>query len=268
MTDVSVLVAGAGGRMGRAIITEAMGNTDVVLVGGVEHAGALTIGKDLGALVGLPDAGMTVGSGLAAGLTSAQAVIDFTLPDASLAIAHAAAAAGVAHVIGTTGFSDAQLAELETIASSIPIVKSGNMSLGVNLLLALVEQAARAMEKDFDIEIMETHHGAKLDAPSGTALMLGEAAAAGRGVELGEKAVGIDGNRVGERRAGDIGFSVVRGGGVIGDHAVQFLGDSEVITLSHHAIDRSLFAKGALAAAKWVAGRRPGLYSMQDVLGL
>ncbi len=195
-------------------------------------------------------------------------MIDFTTPDASLRHAKAAADQGIAHVIGATGFSDEHDQKINALAKTIPIVKSGNMSVGVNILTALVERAAQALNLDYDIEITEAHHRAKRDAPSGTALMLGEAVARGRGVSLGEKAAGLTGSRDGARKAGDIGFSVIRGGGIVGEHEVAFAGADEIVKFSHHAINRGLFAKGAVAAAHWAVDKPPGLYSMRDVLDL
>lgn len=266
MANTSILVAGAGGRMGKAVVAEVLKTPGARLAGGFERSGGPHIGKDIGALAGLDAIGLAVEAEMGAGLKRAGAVIDFTAPVASLDHARAAAAEGVAHVIGTTGFSAEQEAELAAVAGDIPIVKSGNMSLGVNLLTALVEEAAAALGEDYDIEIFEAHHRHKVDAPSGTALMLGKAAAAGRGVSLGDKKA--DGTRGGARKEGDIGFSVFRGGGVVGEHKVSFAGADEIITLSHSAIDRALFARGAVKAAQWAMGRAPGLYSMRDVLGL
>ncbi len=268
MTKSSILVAGAGGRMGKAVVAEVLRTPGASLAGGFERPDGPDIGKDIGVLAGLDAIGLTVEDAAAAGLKRAGALIDFTSPAASVENALAAAEAGVAHVIGTTGFSDADDTAIAKAAEKTPIVKSGNMSLGVNLLSALVEDAARRLDDNFDIEIFEAHHRAKRDAPSGTALMLGEAAARGRGVDLGEKAAGMAGDRAGERKPGDIGFSVFRGGGVVGEHTVSFAAMEEVISLSHKAIDRALFARGAVAAARWAAGRAPGLYSMRDVLGL
>ncbi|MCK5909179.1 MAG: 4-hydroxy-tetrahydrodipicolinate reductase [Caulobacter sp.] len=209
-----------------------------------------------------------------AALAAADAVIDFTLPEASAQLAEAAAARAVHHahapalVIGSTGFSPEQLARIEAAAEKVVIVRSGNYSLGVNMLMGLVRQAAAALPaSDWDIEVFEAHHKRKIDAPSGTALMLGEAAAEGRGVGLGQVADrGRDGV-TGPRKEGAIGFSVVRGGGIVGEHSVIFAGESETLTLSHSAIDRGLFARGAVAAAAWTKGKAPGLYDMQDVLG-
>ncbi len=268
MAKSSILVAGAGGRMGKAVVAEVLRTPGATLAGGFERPDGPDIGKDIGVLAGLDAIGLAVEDAAARGLKRAGALIDFTSPGASVENARAAAAAGVAHVIGTTGFSDADDAAIAEAAEKTPIVKSGNMSLGVNLLAALVEDAARRLDDNFDIEIFEAHHRAKADAPSGTALMLGAAAARGRGVDLGEKAAGMAGSRAGARKAGDIGFSVFRGGGVVGEHTVSFAAMEEVISLSHTAIDRTLFARGAVAAARWAAGRAPGLYSMRDVLGL
>ena len=268
MPKSSILVAGAGGRMGKAVVAEVLRTPGTTLAGGFERPGGADIGKDIGVLAGLDAIGLSVEDAATKGLKKAAALIDFTAPAASLANAKAAAETGAAHIIGTTGFSDAEDAEITALAEKIAIVKSGNMSVGVNLLMALVEDAARALNDDYDIEITEAHHRAKVDAPSGTALMLGRAAASGRGVDLGEKSAGMAGDRSGERRAGDIGFSVIRGGGIVGDHHVAFAGAEEVITLSHSAIDRGLFAKGAVAAARWAIGKPPGLYTMRDVLGL
>jgi 4-hydroxy-tetrahydrodipicolinate reductase len=266
MARTSILVAGAGGRMGRAVVAEILRTPGASLAGGFERPGGPDIGKDIGVLAGLDALGLSVEDAAERGLARAGALIDFTAPEASVQNARAAAAKGVAHVIGTTGFSAADEAAIADAAKTIPVVKSGNMGVGVNVLTALVEAAAKALSDDYDIEIFEAHHRAKVDAPSGTALMLGAAAARGRGVDLAGKRA--SGDRQGERKTGDIGFSVLRGGGIVGDHRVCFAGMQEVITLSHSAIDRGLFAKGAVAAARWAIGKPPGLYSMRDVLGL
>lgn len=265
---ISVYVMGAAGRMGRAVIREILAAEDASLAGGAERAGAAELGVDLGALVGEPQVGKTVDASPPADFAGAAAVIDFTAPAASVETAAKAAQSGIAHIIGSTGFSDAETAALNDAASRIPIVKSGNMSLGVNLLAALVEEAARRLSDTYDIEIFEAHHRRKADAPSGAAYMLAEAAAAGRGIDLKSAAAGVDSGRAGARARGAIGFSVFRGGGVIGEHSVSFAAEDEVVTLSHSAIDRGLFARGAIAAAQWALVRPPGLYSMRDVLGL
>jgi 4-hydroxy-tetrahydrodipicolinate reductase len=268
MTKQAILVAGAGGRMGRAVTAEILKTPGVALAGGFERADSEYVGADLGNLAGLDALGLYVEASPAQSLKRASALIDFTAPAASVENARAAAAAGVAHILGTTGLAREQEAEIAALAKKIPIVKSGNMSLGVNLLAALVEEAARRLSDDYDIEILDAHHRDKVDAPSGTALMLGRAAAAGRGVDLDAKAVRVRDGEIGLRRAGDIGFAVIRGGGIVGEHEVRFAGSQEVITLAHAAIDRGLFAKGAVVAARWAAGKPPGLYSMRDVLGL
>ena len=265
-SKTSILVAGAGGRMGRAVVAEILKTPGAKLAGGFERPGGPDIGKDIGVLAGLDALGLAVEASAESGLAQAGALIDFTAPKASVENARAAASKGVAHVIGTTGLSEAEEAAITEAAKTIPIVKSGNMSVGINVLMALVEAGAKALSDDYDIEIFEAHHRAKVDAPSGTALMLGAAAARGRGVDLGAKRA--SGERSGARQIGDIGFSVSRGGGVVGEHRVSFAGAQEVITLSHSAIDRGLFAKGAVAAARWAMGKPPGLYSMRDVLGL
>ncbi len=236
------------------------------------HAIAAAVAADpalaIAARFDRPDA---TGEGLvdqASALAGCDVVIDFTTPDASVALARAAAArGGPALVIGATGLSDAQLAAIAKAAEAAPIVQTYNYSLGVNMLAGLVRQAAKALGPDYDIEIFEAHHRRKVDAPSGTALMLGEAAAEGRGVSLSNAQRRARDGITGARPEGEIGFSVMRGGGIVGDHSVSFIADDEILTLSHSARDRSLFARGAVAAARWVAGKPPGLYTMADVLG-
>ncbi len=266
MAKTSILVAGAGGRMGRAIVAEILRTPGASLAGGFERPDGAAVGKDIGVLAGLDALGLAVEDAAEKGLSRAGALIDFTAPAVSVHNARAAAKEGVAHVIGTTGFSAEDEAAIAEAAKTVPVVKSGNMSVGVNILTALVEKAAKALGEDYDIEVFEAHHRAKVDAPSGTALMLGRAAALGRGVDFEDKRA--DADRTGKREAGDIGFSVMRGGGIVGEHSVAFAGMQEVITLSHSAIDRGLFAKGAVTAARWAMTQPPGLYSMRDVLGL
>jgi len=254
---VTIALAGALGRMGQALARTLDGRSDAAVVARFDRPGA-------------------TGEGLVdrdAALEAADVAIDFTVPEASVALAEAAATLaqagrGPALVIGSTGFSDDQNARIAAAATKVAIVKSGNYSLGVNMLMGLVRQTAAALPAaDWDVEVYEAHHKRKIDAPSGTALMLGQAAADGRGVGLGQVADrGRDG-MTGPRKEGAIGFSVVRGGGIIGEHSVIFAGEEEVLTLSHSATDRGLFARGAVAAALWVKGRPPGLYDMQDVLG-
>lgn len=232
-------------------------------------AAATTIeGLEVAARFDRPDA---AGEGLVtaeAALAAADVVIDFTRPEASVALAQAAAERGVAMVIGSTGFEPEHLAAIAEASQRTAIVRAGNFSLGVNMLMGLVRQAAAALPADvYDIEIAEAHHRHKIDAPSGTALMLGQAAAAGRGVDLDSVARRTRDGITGPRPPGEIGFSVLRGGGIVGEHSVMFAAEDEILTLSHSGRDRTLFARGALAAALWVVGKRPGEYDMQDVLG-
>jgi 4-hydroxy-tetrahydrodipicolinate reductase len=268
MADMRVVVAGAGGRMGRTLIHAIAQTRGMTLAGAVEAADSAVIGRDAGELAGLGPNGVKVASDVAPLLREADGLIEFTLPAATLAFAELTAAAGLVHVIGTTGHTGEEDAVIAKAASRATIVKSGNMSLGVNLLAALVKRVAKTLDDDYDIEIVEMHHNKKIDAPSGTALLLGRAAAAGRGVDLAQRAVrGRDG-MTGARCAGDIGFASLRGGTVVGEHSVIFAGPAERIELIHRAEDRLIFARGALHAALWARGKPPGLYSMADVLGL
>jgi 4-hydroxy-tetrahydrodipicolinate reductase len=267
-SNLRVVVAGAGGRMGRTLIHAVAANKAVTLAGAVDAPASAVIGRDAGELAGLGKNGISVVADAAPLLRPADALIEFTIPAATLAFAELAANAGLVHVIGTTGHSAEQDAVIAKAASRAIIVKSGNMSLGVNLLAALVKRVAKTLNDDYDIEIVEMHHNKKIDAPSGTALMLGRAAAAGRGVDLAQRSVrGRDG-MTGARCAGDIGFASLRGGTVVGEHSVIFAGPAERIELTHRAEDRMIFARGALHAALWARGKKPGLYSMADVLGL
>ena len=267
MSNLKLLVAGAAGKMGRAVIRAALSTPGVTLAGGFERTGSEALDRDLGPLAGLDALGISVDAGPQQAIRHADALVDFTAPAASLANARVAAEHGVPLIVGTTGFSAAEEKEIAALSARIAIVKSGNMSLGVNLLAELVRQAASRLGPDYDIEIIEAHHRDKLDAPSGTALMLARAAAGGRGVDLESHSVRTREGAAVARPRGAIGFAVVRGGGIIGDHEAMFAGSEETITLSHHAIDRGLFAKGAIAAAKWAIAKPPGLYSMADVLG-
>jgi 4-hydroxy-tetrahydrodipicolinate reductase len=267
-SDMRLVIAGAGGRMGRTLIHAIAATQGVTLAGAVEAAGSAVIGRDAGELAGLGANGIKVSGDVAPLLKDADGLIEFTVPAASLALAELSATAGVAHIMGTTGHSAEQEALIAKAASRAPIVKSGNMSLGVNLLAALVRRVAQTLGEEYDIEIVEMHHNKKIDAPSGTALMFGRAAAEGRGVNLVQRSVrGRDG-MTGPRSAGDIGFASLRGGTVVGDHSVVFAGPAERIELTHRAEDRMIFARGALHAALWARGKKPGLYSMADVLGL
>jgi 4-hydroxy-tetrahydrodipicolinate reductase len=268
MSDMRLIVAGAGGRMGRTLIHAIAATDGVVLAGAVEAAGSAVIGRDAGELAGLGAHGIKVGTELAPLLAQADGLIDFTMPAATLAFAELTARAGRVHIIGTTGIDAGDEKLIATAAERAVIVKSGNMSLGVNLLAALVKRVAQTLDQDYDIEILEMHHNKKVDAPSGTALMFGRAAAEGRGIDLAQHSErGRDG-QTGARRAGDIGFASLRGGTVVGDHSVIFAGPAERIELVHKAEDRMIFARGALKAALWARNQKPGLYSMADVLGL
>ncbi len=268
MSDMGLVVVGAGGRMGRTLIRTIAETEGVRLVGAVERAGAEIIGADAGTLAGLPPLGIAVSDDPLPVFARAEGVLDFTTPAATLGFAEIAAQARIVHVIGTTGLSADDEAAIDAAARHAVIVKSGNMSLGVNLLALLVWQAAKALDADFDIEILEMHHRHKVDAPSGTALLLGKAAAEGRAVDLADVQVRVRDGHTGARPRGAIGFATLRGGSVAGDHEVLFAGEGETITLSHHASDRTIFARGAVKAALWAKGRKPGRYSMADVLGL
>jgi 4-hydroxy-tetrahydrodipicolinate reductase len=267
-SDMRLVIAGAGGRMGRTLIHAIAVTKGVTLAGAIEASDSAVIGRDAGELAGLGANGVEVVSDAAPLLKKADGLIEFTIPAATLALAELTAAAGIVHVIGTTGLSAEEEALLAKAASRAPIVKSGNMSVGVNLLVALTKRVAQTLGEDYDVEILEMHHNKKIDAPSGTALMLGRAAAEGRAINLAQRSVrGRDG-MTGARRAGDIGFAALRGGTVVGDHSVIFAGPAERIELTHRAEDRMIFARGALHAALWARGKKPGLYSMADVLGL
>jgi 4-hydroxy-tetrahydrodipicolinate reductase len=268
MTECRIGVVGAAGRMGRVLLRLAATTPGFALAGGSERPGAAELGRDLGSLAGVDDLGLALTDDPKPVFAAAAAVLDFTTPAATLAHAALAAATGKALIIGTTGIDAAGEAKLAEAAKRAPIVYAGNMSLGVNLLAELVTQVARALDPAWDIEIIEMHHRHKVDAPSGTALLLGRAAAAGRGAKLEEVADrGRDGI-TGARRSGTIGFAALRGGDVVGEHSVIFATDSERIELTHKATSREIFARGALRAARWAAGRKPGLYAMKDVLGL
>ncbi|KQZ15107.1 4-hydroxy-tetrahydrodipicolinate reductase [Mesorhizobium sp. Root554] len=267
--DMGLVVVGAAGRMGRTLIQIIQATPGATLVGAIEHAGSPHIGKDAGEPAGVGPLGVVISDDPLPAFAKADGVLDFSTPAASVEFAGYAAQARIVHVIGTTGCSDDDNARIAAAGRHATIVKSGNMSLGVNLLSVLVEQAARALDAaDFDIEILEMHHKHKVDAPSGTALLLGEAAAAGREIQLAEKSVRVRDGHTGAREAGTIGFATLRGGSVIGEHSVLLAGLGERVTLSHHAEDRAIFARGAVKAALWAQGRKPGLYSMRDVLGL
>lgn len=263
-----IVVTGASGRMGQMLIRTVLESPAARLVGALDRPGHDWIGQDIGVAMGGTPVGVIVGDEPLEAFAKAQAILDFTAPEASVDHAMLAAQARAVHVIGTTGFTEEQIAKLDLAARHAVVVRAGNMSLGVNLLVGLTRKVAAALGEDFDIEIVEAHHRHKVDAPSGTALMLGEAAADGRGVALSRVADrGRDGI-TGAREPGHIGFSSVRGGDIVGEHEVIFAGLGERIRLGHIATDRAIFARGALRAALWGLGRHPGAYDMADVLGL
>jgi len=267
MTEMRIGVVGCAGRMGRMLVQEVQATEGCALAGGIEAPGAAAVGGDVGRLAGIGTLGIAVGDDARALFETCDAVLEFTTPDASAEHAALAAECGAIHVIGTTGLEARHRAALEAAAAKTPIVWAPNMSLGVNLLIGLTRMVARALDSDYDIEIVEMHHRHKVDAPSGTALALGRAAAEGRGVDLDAVAVrGRDG-LTGPRPRGAIGFAALRGGDVIGDHAVVFAADGERIELGHRASSRAIYARGAVRAALWARGRPPGLYGMDDVLG-
>lgn len=263
-----IVVTGASGRMGRMLIRTVSESGQAHLVGAVERPGHDWVGQDVGQAMGGAPLGVTVTDDPLEAFARAQAIIDFTAPEATVQFAELAAQARAVHVIGTTGMSEDQIARLAPAARHAVIIRAGNMSLGVNLLVQLTRRVAAALDEDFDIEVIEAHHNRKVDAPSGTALMLGEAAAEGRGVKLSDVADrGRDG-LTGPRKRGHIGFSAIRGGDIVGEHDVMFAAAGERIILRHVATDRAIFARGALKAALWGQGRAPGEYDMADVLGL
>lgn len=261
-------IIGCAGRMGRMLVREVLGTDGCILAGGTERAGTEVVGRDLGVLAGREALGIRVGDDPKALFDGADAVIDFTTPAATVRHAELAAAAGCIHVVGTTGLSAAEEAALRAAAARTAVVWAPNMSVGVNVLFAMVERLSAALDDGYDIEIVEMHHRHKVDAPSGTALGLGRAAAAGRGVRLADVWQKVRDGHTGPRRRGDIGFATLRGGDVVGDHTVVFAADGERVEITHKASSRQVFAKGAVRAARWAHGKPPGLYSMRDVLEL
>lgn len=263
-----IVITGASGRMGQMLVRLVSSSEKARLVGCVEREGHAWVGRDIGACMGGADLGVTVTDDPLEAFAKAQAVIDFTAPAATVAFAALAAQARCVHVIGTTGMEKAHIAQLEPAARHAVIVRAGNMSLGVNLLVRLTQKIAAALDEDWDVEVVEAHHRMKVDAPSGTALMLGQAAADGRGVELDAARVSGRDGITGARQKGTIGFSAIRGGDIVGEHDVIFAADGERVILRHVATDRAIFARGALRAALWGQGQKPGQYDMMDVLGL
>jgi 4-hydroxy-tetrahydrodipicolinate reductase len=268
MADMRLVVSGAGGRMGQTLVRLIAETSGVVLAGALERGGSPVLGQDAGRVAGLDPNGVIITDDPLTLLTTAEGILDFTAPAASVELAALAAQMRIVHVVGTTGMSKDDEAHLRAAARHAVVVRSGNMSLGVNLLAAVVKRVARALDADFDIEIVEMHHNRKVDAPSGTALLLGQAAAAGRNIDLDKHSDRARDGHPGARRKGDIGFVALRGGTVIGDHTVIFAGEGERIEFTHRAESRVLFARGALRAALWARDRKPGFYSMMDVLGL
>ena len=267
MSDIRIVVAGAAGRMGRTLVRLITETPGCVVSGALEAKGHPDLGKDAGVLAGLPPLGVVLTDDALPLVATAQAIVDFTIPKVSVELAALAAQARIVDVIGSTGFSAEDNAKIAAAARHAVIIKSGNFSKGVTMLAALVKQAAKALP-DFDIEIVEMHHNKKVDAPSGTALLLGEAAAQGREISLADHSVRSRDGHTGPRVPGTIGFAALRGGTVIGDHQVILAGNSERIVLSHIAEDRSIFAHGAISAILWGHGKKEGLYNMADVLGV
>tara|TARA_R110002012_G_scaffold76663_5_gene193614 strand:- start:79317 stop:80147 length:831 start_codon:yes stop_codon:yes gene_type:complete len=267
--SMGLIVVGAAGRMGQALIRTISEIDGVHLAGAIERPESDALGKDAGELAGLGSNGVIVTDDALPVFAQAEGVLDFTAPAATLEFADLAAQARIVHIIGTTGMDESHEARLHAASRHARIVKSGNMSLGVNLLSVLVRQAAKALDaSDWDIEVLEMHHRHKVDAPSGTALLLGEAAAEGREIALAEHSVRVRDGHTGPREAGSIGFATLRGGSVIGEHSVLLAGEGETVELTHRATDRSIFARGAVRAALWARAQKPGYYSMLDVLGL
>ncbi len=268
MASIGIVVTGASGRMGQMLIHEISRNPALHLVGAIERAGHGWLGRDIGAAMGGADLGVQVSDDALAAFAHAQAVIDFTAPEATVEFAALAAQARAVHVVGTTGLQPEHHAKLDAAARHAVIIQAGNMSLGVNLLARMTQKVAAALDADWDIEIVEAHHRHKVDAPSGTALMLGHAAAAGRGVDLNAHMVSGRDGITGARDAGSIGFSAIRGGDIVGEHDVIFAAMGERVVLRHIATDRAIFARGALKAAIWGQAQKPARYDMMDVLGL
>lgn len=268
---IKIGITGAAGRMGRANIRAIYERTDMIVAKAFDHVSNPEIGKDIGTLIGKPDQNVIVEKLTPSAVEGVDIIIDFTRPIVTQELVHYCAQAQVSLVTGTTGMTQDEEATLAQFGRQIVVVKSGNMSLGVNLLAELVKQTAQALDKDFDIEILEMHHRMKVDAPSGTALLLGEAAAEGRQIDLQSHATRSREDITGERQIGTIGFATLRGGTVVGDHSAIFAGEHETITLSHRAESREIFAHGALKASQWAyeqaQNNKPGFYTMHDVLG-
>jgi 4-hydroxy-tetrahydrodipicolinate reductase len=268
MDVLKLAVTGASGRMGRTLMRAISLHPQLQLTGAIEREGSEYIGHDVGELAGMRPQDLRITADPSVAFSGCEGIIDFSAPSATRIFSKFAAERKLIHVVGTTGLGDEDLALLREAAQHCVIIQSGNMSLGVTLLAAMVEKVAHTLGPEFDIEVLEMHHRHKVDAPSGTALLLGEAAAKGRNISLSEASVRSRDGHTGARREGDIGFATLRGGSVIGDHSVLFAGPSERIVLSHIAEDRAIFAHGALKAAIWGQGKKAGFYTMRDVLGL
>ena len=266
-TPLRIVVAGASGRMGRMLVEAVLAAPDCVLTGALDLAGSAALGQDAGAFAG-QSTGVAITSDLHAGLTGAQVLIDFTRPEGTLAHLAVCRELGVKAVIGTTGFSDAQKAEITAHAGQVAVMMAPNMSVGVNVVLKLLDQAARALNTGYDIEVIEAHHRHKVDAPSGTALAMGQVLAGALGRDLKDCAVYARQGVTGERDPSSIGFATIRGGDIVGDHTVLFAGTGERIEISHKSSSRAGYAQGSLRAARFLAGHATGLFTMNDVLGL
>ncbi len=265
---MKIAVTGAAGRMGRELIKAIQDTDGATFAGALEQAASPAIGQDAGLLAGIGATGVLIGANALDVIVKVDALLDFTAPSATVEFAGLCANARIVHVVGTTGLSVEDHAKLDAAARHATIIQAGNMSLGVNLVAAITRKVAEVLDADFDIEVLEMHHRMKVDAPSGTALMLGEAAADGRGVTLADVAQRVRDGHTGARRRGDIGFATLRGGSVVGEHTVLFTSDTERIEITHRAVDRGLFARGAVKAALWGRGKGPGRFDMMDVLGL
>ena len=261
-------IVGCAGRMGRMVVAEIAGTEGARIAAGSEAQGSPVLGEDIASIAGLPACGARAVADAGAVFRASDAVIDFTVPAATLVHARLALETGTALVVGTTGLQPEHEAALQAAAKKTVVVRAANFSVGVNVILGLAREAARVLGPNYDVEIFEMHHRHKADAPSGTALALGQAVAEGRKVALADVRVRARDGITGPRKAGDIGFAVMRGGDVIGDHTVVFAGEGERVEIGHKASSRAVFAAGAVRAALWTKGRAPGLYSMRDVLGL
>ncbi len=266
--NMKTVIVGCGGRMGRMLVAQVHGTPGIAVCGATEAKGSELVGTDAGEAAGVGEIGVHILDDPAAAIAHGEAVIDFTTPQATAEHARLAAQAGAALIVGTTGIGPAETEVIEKAAHHVPVVWAPNFSVGVTLLMALTEQAAQILGPEYDIEVVEMHHRHKVDAPSGTALGLGRAAAKGRGVDHDDVKTAARDGHTGARNTGDIGYAVLRGGDVIGEHSVIFAGEGERVELTHKAGARNLFAAGAVRAALWARGRKAGLYTMKDVLGL